>query len=348
MKRFRLWKHLSAIATCLWAIPLGTNPAVAQDPDSLTINGTLIMLSSSGTIAPDLAAIAAKGDTYTWTMTMHGLSYEYDYQDFSTDPYEVYVRYVTRIRATSFDFEFQGPDAAELNAIVNSEWVTNGFLYGAMLELRHVILTNHDWGGLEDAGDWILGITTLESGPGIHFGSIPYALDAPFPVDENGYPMPGPFVSVIAWTSIGDNRDGNAGSIGTQGLNSVAIDAPLPPLPAPPPPPPPTLSIADASVREGNKGTTRLNLAVTLSRSTSDTVTVHYATANGTAQKKSDYTATSGTLTIPAGQTQGAISVAIKGDRKRERDETFFVQLSNAVGAEISDGVATVTILNDD
>jgi hypothetical protein len=41
-------------------------------------------------------------------------------------------------------------------------------------------------------------------------------------------------------------------------------------------------------------------------------------------------------------------TVSIKGDRKREANETFSVQLSNAVGAIISGGVATVTILNDD
>jgi hypothetical protein len=111
---------------------------------------------------------------------------------------------------------------------------------------------------------------------------------------------------------------------------------------------PPFLTIADGSVLEGNKGTTHLNLAVTLSRSTTKTVTVKYATADGTAQKKSDYSATSGTLTFQPGQTSRTISVSIKGDRKREPNETFTVQLSNAVGATISDGVATATILNDD
>jgi hypothetical protein len=85
-----------------------------------------------------------------------------------------------------------------------------------------------------------------------------------------------------------------------------------------------------------------------LSASTNNSVSVSYATANATAQKKSDYTATSGTLTIPPGQTQGTISIAIKADRKREANETFSVQLSNAVGATIDDAVATVTILNDD
>jgi hypothetical protein len=53
-------------------------------------------------------------------------------------------------------------------------------------------------------------------------------------------------------------------------------------------------------------------------------------------------------LTFQPGETSRTISVSIKGDRKREADETFSVNLSNAVGATIDDGVATVTILNDD
>jgi chitinase len=101
-------------------------------------------------------------------------------------------------------------------------------------------------------------------------------------------------------------------------------------------------------VREGNRGTTRLELAVTLSRSSSDVVTVNYATASGTAVATSDYAATSGTLTFQPGDTSRRISVSVKGDRKREPNETFSVQLSSAVGATISDGVAAATILNDD
>jgi hypothetical protein len=87
---------------------------------------------------------------------------------------------------------------------------------------------------------------------------------------------------------------------------------------------------------------------VTLSKSINAVVTVHYATANGTALARSDYTATSGTLTFYPGETSHTVSIGINSDRKREPNEAFSVQLSNAVGATISDGVATATILNDD
>jgi hypothetical protein len=91
-----------------------------------------------------------------------------------------------------------------------------------------------------------------------------------------------------------------------------------------------------------------MKLPVTLSWSSSDVVTVHYLTVNGTARSKSDYTSVSGTLTFQPGQTTRTISVPIKTDRKREPNENFIVRLSNPVGATIADGVATATILNDD
>lgn len=74
-------------------------------------------------------------------------------------------------------------------------------------------------------------------------------------------------------------------------------------------------------------------------------------TVNGTARattKDKDFNAANGTLTIPASQLQGMITLQIKPDRKREPDETFTVELSNPVNATIDDGTATVTILNDD
>jgi hypothetical protein len=87
---------------------------------------------------------------------------------------------------------------------------------------------------------------------------------------------------------------------------------------------------------------------VTLSNISSGTVTVKYATANGTALAKQDYTATSGTLTFQPGQTSRTISIAVKTDRKREPHETFSMRLSHATGATIDDPVGIATILNDD
>ena len=108
------------------------------------------------------------------------------------------------------------------------------------------------------------------------------------------------------------------------------------------------LSIADASVVEGNSGTRNLSFVVSLSPAATSPVTVAYATANGTATAGSDYVATSGTLNFPAGSTSQTITVTVIGDTEFEPDETLLVNLSNPVNATLGQAQATGTISNDD
>jgi probable HAF family extracellular repeat protein len=110
----------------------------------------------------------------------------------------------------------------------------------------------------------------------------------------------------------------------------------------------PRVNISDVAVAEGNTGTRAATFTVTLSAAASQPVTVAYATANGTATAGSDYQATSGTLTIPAGQTSGAITVQINGDRLAEPNETFVVNLSSPTNATIADGQGVGTIIDDE
>jgi hypothetical protein len=110
----------------------------------------------------------------------------------------------------------------------------------------------------------------------------------------------------------------------------------------------PTVSIAGASVTEGNSGTKTVVLTVTLSGPKSTPITVAYATANGTAVAPTDYQSKTGTLTFAAGITTQTISITIVGDRTKEPNETFLVTLSNPSGATLGTGSATVTILDDD
>lgn len=108
------------------------------------------------------------------------------------------------------------------------------------------------------------------------------------------------------------------------------------------------LTIADVLIAEGDSGTTTAVFTVTLSPDSSQTVTVDYATANGTAAAGSDYTAVANTLTFNPGDTSQTISVPIIGDTGDEADETFFVNLSNPSNAGILDGQAVGTIIDDD
>ena len=108
---------------------------------------------------------------------------------------------------------------------------------------------------------------------------------------------------------------------------------------------PAALSVADARAEEGTDAT--LDFAVTLDRESTGTVTVEYATSDGTAVAGSDYTATSGTLTFQPGETEKTVSVPVLEDDHDEGSETLTLRLSNAQGARIADGEATGTITND-
>ena len=115
-----------------------------------------------------------------------------------------------------------------------------------------------------------------------------------------------------------------------------------------------TLSINDLSLNEGVSGTTAFTFTVTLSANPSSNVTVTVNTANGTTNPATtadnDYTAINNLVLtfVPNGPLTQTVTVNIKGDTKFERNETFFVNLSNPTGATIADGQGLGTIRNDD
>ena len=109
---------------------------------------------------------------------------------------------------------------------------------------------------------------------------------------------------------------------------------------------PSELSVADAEANEETN--TTISFTVKLKPASSETVTVDYATSNGTATAGQDYTATSGTLRFNAGQTTKTIAVAIINDTIDDDNETFTLSLSNAAGAGIDDAQATGTIRSND
>lgn len=110
----------------------------------------------------------------------------------------------------------------------------------------------------------------------------------------------------------------------------------------------PTISINDVSLAEGNSGTANASFTVSLSNASSQTITVNYATADGSATAGSDYAAASGTLTFNPGQLTQTVSVTVNGDTVFEGNETFNVNLSSASNATIADSQGVGTINNDD
>lgn len=109
------------------------------------------------------------------------------------------------------------------------------------------------------------------------------------------------------------------------------------------------LSIADASVAEGNSGTKTLTFTVKLSVASASPVTFNLATANKTAAAGTDYAALAlAGRSIPAGTTSKVFNVTIKGDIAKEANETFVVNLASVTGATVGDAQALGTIVNDD
>jgi hypothetical protein len=285
---------------------------MAQETNTVTITGTFGSSDS--------------GET-TWSLTMYGTTYlHYGYT--SSSPY-YYRSLSTDVRATSFDLRFSGPDADDFNRVA-SEQLAGGEVG---LTLRNMY---QEGGNTSDMALWI-------SSPDASFfaGHESSANLGLFPSDADGYPVvtPEPFsfwneeIYITDYSFFyldwpGPNSE-ISGSLGSE-------------------PPPATLSIGDASVVEGDRGSSKMRFTVSRSGSRVRTVSVSYRTVDGTARANSDYSAASGTLTFPTGISTLTITIAVTGDRKREPNETFTVELFNAVGASVVDAVATGTILNDD
>jgi uncharacterized repeat protein (TIGR01451 family) len=109
------------------------------------------------------------------------------------------------------------------------------------------------------------------------------------------------------------------------------------------------LSITDVTAQEGNSGTTNFIFTFNLTQPAGPGgVTIAYSTANGTATSGSDYVGDSGSVTIPQGSNSVTLIVAVNGDTMPEPDETFFVNITSATGATVSDAQGLGTIQNDD
>ncbi|MCU0259744.1 MAG: matrixin family metalloprotease, partial [Ilumatobacteraceae bacterium] len=110
----------------------------------------------------------------------------------------------------------------------------------------------------------------------------------------------------------------------------------------------PSASVLDASVLEGNKGQVWVNVTIQLSTAPTTSVSLTVRTVDGTATNGVDYRGIVTTVTFAAGQTTAIVAVRVLGDRVREGNETFLVQLLDPVGLAIARNQATVTILDDD
>ncbi|MCA9139709.1 MAG: hypothetical protein KDB00_23215, partial [Planctomycetales bacterium] len=111
------------------------------------------------------------------------------------------------------------------------------------------------------------------------------------------------------------------------------------------------ITVADASVSEGDHGVSLLEFTVSLLDPTSNEVTVNYEIVQGSAHPgtvNKDYVPKSGTLTFAPGVTDQIVSAEVFGDVLPEDSETIELVLSVANNATLDRDRATGTILNDD
>ena len=119
----------------------------------------------------------------------------------------------------------------------------------------------------------------------------------------------------------------------------------------------PSFVVNDVIANEGNSGTTNFVFTVTKTGTTALSATMDFATANGTTNPATgggacgtgiDYMSQNGTLTFAPTDTMMTVTVTVCGETLDEANETFFVNLSGATNAGISDNQGVGTITNDD
>lgn len=103
------------------------------------------------------------------------------------------------------------------------------------------------------------------------------------------------------------------------------------------------ISVNDISFKEGSGAV----FTVSLVGSSSQSVSVNYATADGSAIAGLDYTATSGTLTFNPGETSKTVAVQSLNDANIESNETFFLNLGNVQNGKLTDSQGMATIIDN-
>ena len=111
--------------------------------------------------------------------------------------------------------------------------------------------------------------------------------------------------------------------------------------------PTPILSAGDMVVEEGTANNT-VSFQVSLNDPAPKEVTFDYSTVELTALENEDFIPTSGTATIPKGESTTKIDITLVGDEENEGDENFWISYSNGTNVNIPEPFNTIIIENDD
>lgn len=110
----------------------------------------------------------------------------------------------------------------------------------------------------------------------------------------------------------------------------------------------PAIKIENASVVRTST-TSTMHFSVSLDKTTTVPVSVDYSFVDGSATAPKDYTAGSGTITIPAGQSNAEVTAQVNGDPADLRQDNleFTIQLKNPKASTLAVNAATGTIVTE-
>ena len=150
------------------------------------------------------------------------------------------------------------------------------------------------------------------------------------------------FVGQSIRLRFGFTSDATVGNFGWY-IDDVSIEGELlPPYVS-------ALAVRDATLAEGEAGTSDMSFTLEISPPNADSITIEHSTVDGAGLAGLDYIATSGPITIPPNTSSMTVPVEIIGDPFFEPDETFLLTIQNAsYNAHITLGTAVGTIIDDE
>jgi len=149
---------------------------MAQETGTVTITGTFT--SDSG--------------EHTWSITLHGTTHSHS--EGLTSYYTVtqgLYSYFTDVQATSFDLQFSGPDADDLNQAASEQFAAGK----ARLQLRNTSKIGFDLSTM------VLWVSSPDESATFRAGNDGLFTSGAFPSDADGYPMVTP-ETFIFWSEM--------------------------------------------------------------------------------------------------------------------------------------------------
>ncbi|GAA4013992.1 hypothetical protein GCM10022280_10460 [Sphingomonas swuensis] len=188
-----------------------------------------------------------------------------------------------------------------------------------------------------DSGPWINlpngYVADASTGPSLATAVTPFTITLPSAANNQAEVQ----VRIMTTNAVGNDEWIGIDDIGVSSSAAAAVQPGL-------------LAIADASIAEGNSGTTELSFLVSRSGGSDGAVSANWSVnLNGTASAGDLSGALSGTVNFAAGETSKLVKISVVGDTVAEQNETFSVVLTGPTGgASLGKASAIGTITNDD